>query len=163
MMTEERITKTVKNLIDKDPMPVNPMRIALKEKINVFHVDFEFRNIFGIAKKNKKGVYFYLTANRDRRTQRFILAHLLGHYYLHFFQCKSGQLYCQDHYPPDVISKRESEADWFAYQLLMPDQMVRKFLHQNYSTEQMANVFQVSPQRINARLNQMAKENTETL
>ncbi|WP_100488506.1 ImmA/IrrE family metallo-endopeptidase [Sporolactobacillus pectinivorans] len=163
MLTEERITKKVKNLIEKDPMPVNPMRIALRENINVFHADFEFRNIFAIAKKNKRGVYFYLTANHDQRTQRFILAHLLGHYYLHFSQCKSGQLYCPNRYSSDVLPKKESEADWFAYQLLMPDPMVREFILQNYSVEQMADVFQVSLQRVNVRLNQMAKENSETL
>lgn len=111
MTTEEKITEAVKNLIESDPMPVNPMRIALKENISVFHADFEFRNIFGIAKKNKRGAYLYLTANHDQRAQRFILAHLLGHYYLHFSQCKSGQLYCQNRYLSDVISKRESEAD----------------------------------------------------
>lgn len=36
-------------------------------------------------------------------------------------------------------------------------------MHQNYSAEQMADVFQVSLQRVNVRLNQMAKENSETL
>lgn len=159
MTIDERIQNTVKDLINKDPIPVNPLLMALKENIHVFHADFEFRNLFAIAKKNKKGVYFYPTISGDQRTQRFILAHLLGHYYLHFFQNKNGQFYRQYHYLSDAISKKESEADKFAYQLLMPDQVVRKLIIQNYSAKQMANVFQISSQKVNIRLNQITEGN----
>jgi Zn-dependent peptidase ImmA (M78 family) len=86
----------------------------------------------------------FINASDVRERQRFTIAHELGHYFMHVDKNSD----------PDYVSvsfrldrnPKEREADWFAAELLMPEERVRKEHGGNKATSlsRMARKFDVS-------------------
>lgn len=139
---------------DKKMAPVDPSILVDEAQICVYHADFEFTGICGIVKKDRRGTAFYLRQDEEKMVQRFMLAHMFAHYFLHLQNLKLARIYCQYHHPFDKISERESEADAFALQLLMPEKAMKALEKSHCSAEKIATIFQVPVQNAATRLNQ---------
>ncbi|MCI1882971.1 MAG: ImmA/IrrE family metallo-endopeptidase [Sporolactobacillus sp.] len=100
--------------------PIDPRHIASREGIAIDHADFSFTDLFGIIRKNGHRTIFYLAQGEAPNEERFLIAHMLGHHYLHLGTTQSLRVYCQFHNTQGNHHKREREADLFAGQLLMP-------------------------------------------
>jgi len=101
-------------------------------------------------------------AERSQGRERFTIAHELGHFLLHlgasdssanFFACREKDIHSTS------SSRRqrgkEAEANRFAAELLMPEQLVKKLAHQwKASIPKMSNLFNVSAEAMGIRLTQ---------
>jgi hypothetical protein len=102
-------------------------------------------------------------AERSQGRERFTIAHELGHFLLHsgesisssnFFVCRTKDI----HSASSNQKKRgkESEANRFAAELLMPEQLVEQLASQwKASIPKMANLFDVSAEAMGIRLTQL--------
>lgn len=102
-------------------------------------------------------------AERSQGRERFTIAHELGHFLLHseesisssnFFVCRTKDI----HNAASHQNKRgkESEANRFAAELLMPKQLVEQLAHQwKANIPKMANLFDVSTEAMGIRLTQL--------
>lgn len=102
-------------------------------------------------------------AERSQGRERFTIAHELGHFLLHseesvsssnFFICRTKDV----HRTTSSQNKRgkEVEANRFAAELLMPEQLVEQLAHQwKASIPKMANLFDVSTEAMGIRLTQL--------
>lgn len=90
--------------------------------ILVDHVMEHIQKLIGLLTDKAIGV----NAKRDLQTKRFIIAHEIGHYMLHYNE-NDGVLYARRE---DVKGKdaEENDADYFAACLLMP----QKYFKKNY-------------------------------
>lgn len=93
----------------------------------------------------------YLNPLNSSLRNRFIAAHLLGHYVLHDgnFTEKSYN------FTTKVIDIKEMGANAFALELLMPSKYVRKIVQKYTNFEEICNIFQVSQLAMDIRLRQL--------
>ncbi|BBN97718.1 ImmA/IrrE family metallo-endopeptidase [Sporolactobacillus terrae] len=141
-------------------VPVDPFLIASKAHITVYHTDCEFSDRFGIIRtKNEGQTLFYLASNWDQAHQRFFLAHLLGHYFLHLNQEQHADRYCRIRYNSDPSAgyPEEQEADEFARFLLIPSHALSDCLNQRLSVEEIATHLMVPSAQVKARLNELKR------
>ncbi|MFT8317619.1 MAG: ImmA/IrrE family metallo-endopeptidase [Sporolactobacillus sp.] len=159
MIDEMEVPKS-KTLLTSDDhrFPINPFVIAAKEKINVFHADFSFTDIFGIIKKNQSGTFIYLSRYHEYPLQRFMLAHLLGHYFLHQDRKRPICAYCTNPFLDFQQSEEEREADQFAMQMLLPADKIRKELKIPIQTDRMADLFGVPLTILRQRIEQVKRD-----
>ncbi|MFT8364165.1 MAG: ImmA/IrrE family metallo-endopeptidase [Sporolactobacillus sp.] len=104
----------------------DPFELADKEHISVLSANFSFSSIIGMIKRRQENTMFYLSQYATVGWQRFTLAHMLAHYYLHFSSQKKTSWYCRQHYLSDGVSPEEEEADLFARELLLPVECLKK-------------------------------------
>lgn len=145
----------------EEEMPVDLMKIAKGEKVNVMHADFDYTSIFGVIKKNSDGIFVFLNDGEEHRRERLMLAHILGHYFLHLSAYKEIQFYCDYHYSSDWVNHKESEADEFARQLLMPENKVKSMAARGCSVEEMEDTFQVPAPAMKERFEQVSGRKNE--
>lgn len=84
------------------------------------------------------------------RRQRFTLAHELGHFFLHRWQCQdfTDTVFFRN----DEISPMEAEANQFAAELLMPEEEFKRYLDEVSSkVEDLAEYFGVSALAVRVR------------
>lgn len=147
--------QVLKKYGEEEKMPVDLVKIAGGEKISVMHADFDYTSIFGVIKKNSNGIFIFLNDGEEHDRERMMLAHVLGHYFLHLSAYKEIQFYCDYHYASDFVNHKEAEADQFARQLLMPENKVRSMAARGCSVEEMEDTFQVPATVIKDRLEQI--------
>ncbi|MFT8872611.1 MAG: ImmA/IrrE family metallo-endopeptidase [Sporolactobacillus sp.] len=109
-------------------LTIDPFHISRHEGIEIFHSDFSYSNLLGVVKKKEKSVTFYLNLYAEDVWQRFAVAHMLGHYFYDLASAEDMRLYCRRHLSSDHSNKRESVADQFARQLLLPEKAVKAYL-----------------------------------
>lgn len=89
---------------------------------------------------------------RDRRP-RFTLAHEVGHWICHVVGKQSAPVYCRaEDVDPAADRSLEREANIFAAELLMPEDMIRAAWSRAPRVAAMASAFAVSPQAVQWRL-----------
>ncbi len=81
--------------------------------------------------------------------QRFIIAHIIGHFLL-----GHGEVFCPENIF-DTSSPLEEEANIFAAELLMPRHLFVKKISCNYTIDQLSDLFMVSKEIIKWRLSNL--------
>lgn len=142
-------------------IPVDVEKICKKLSIKVYFADFTKveekaeRRISGLIQKRKENDFIILVNENDMYTyrSRFTIAHELGHYYLHMDNADDKLItsFRMDRSP------RETEANRFAAELLMPEPLVRKEYEKMVIpvSDSLAEKFKVSKQAMRVRLDSL--------
>lgn len=120
--------------------------------IKVYITDLgKFSNtVSGILDREQLPIKIYLNKNHSKTRQAFTLAHELGHHALH----KKGNKYRIDYYDYfNADNAEETEANYFAACLLVPEHKLRQLLRETNDIKAIAEYFGVSTAVINVRLN----------
>lgn len=143
-----------KKYFDEKP-PVNVFDIASKEGISIvyFTPTDDTQEISGLLDKDKKEVYLNVADSAPR--QNFTLAHELAHYFLDHKPDEYG-VYKRNSLYVEKKPEKEQEADFFAAELLMPLELIRKAQKEYDLADQdgpaLAKLFGVSPSAMKYRL-----------
>lgn len=157
-MRDEAAENKAREIIQKygfDQMvPVDLLKIALDNGIEVKNAEFKNSDIAGILyKKNGKTIIFVSSSDPDNR-KRFTVAHELGHYFLH----PSTEDVLQVEYRTNGKNgdpQKEKEANCFAAALLMDEVLVKSLWNDLKSVQSLAEIFKVSFAAMSYRLNNL--------
>lgn len=156
MLTVER-KKEIKELADKTRIenhsgklpPYNPVGIANNLGINVESVKFKTENISAallisnVENKEGKKTEIYVRVADNPLRQNFSVAHELGHYFLHKKSFVDEPEYFWRITPEK--QQEEAEANEFAANLLMPEDIFKKRWEETKSSpEELSDEFLVS-------------------
>lgn len=119
--------------------------------MNVILVTYPLEGVRGFYQYFQRNNIIYLDENLSDQERRFVLAHELGHMMMH----KSSNAIFMDTRTQFNTSKYEQEANLFAMELLLPDQMLNDYMQAGYSAEQLARVTGYCEGMIRLRLNKM--------
>ena len=157
------IRKLAKELLHKSAIKAPPVpidKIAKKEGVEVRYAAFE-EDVSGLIYHEKNDVVIGVNAYHPKARQRFTIAHELGHYLL---EHESDLLVDTNVLFRDSDSKLgvfaiERDANEFAAEILMPQEMIKKELLKNPidiedsdALAELANKFGVSTQALTYRL-----------
>lgn len=104
--------------------------------LNVILVYYPLDGVRGFYQFFQRNNIIYLDERLSDQDKRFVLAHELGHMYLH----KKANAIFMDTRTQFVTSRYEIEADRFAMELLLSDDMIQEYIESGYSMEQIARV-----------------------
>jgi len=133
--------------------------IAKKLKIKIVPFPFSDDGISGVFFKKGKQLLLGVRSDDSEHRKRFTIAHEIGHYILHAEDILHYDK--QEAYPEAVFYRAsgslptsdEREANFFAAEMLMPEESVRKCIDKGMDTvEGLANFFNVSNQAMTIRL-----------
>jgi Zn-dependent peptidase ImmA (M78 family) len=162
--------KLAQSLIEsyKLAVPVNVNSLAERESILIREEALEDYVSGMLVIKDKQSV-IVVNAKHYPNRRRFTIAHELGHYFLHrsfsnvFFD--ESLLFFRDEKSAQGTKTQEIEANTFAAELLMPEQLLRQRLSQEpldalddvekSALEELAAEFQVSSQALTIRLTRL--------
>ena len=137
--------------------PISVVAIANNLGIKVYRTrDFNDR-ISGLIQKDehyggKSGYAIYTNASHPITRRRFTIAHEIGHFVLHHELIGDG-ITDDGLYRSRLKGGLESAANRFAANLLMPKELVWKFIEQGVDTvEELAKKFKVSESAMSIRL-----------
>lgn len=122
----------------------NPFEIV--KGTNVILVRYPLNGIRGFYQYFQRNNIIYLDERLSRRDQALVLAHEMGHMYLH----KRANAIFMDTRTHFNASHYELEANRFAINLLLPDDVLTEY--QEYSTEQISRLTGYSEKLIELRL-----------
>ncbi len=163
---EARATELLKqNGLFKQAVDVEALAAALKIAVQSQHLEDGFSDFFFVKEGNATA---FVNSDHHPNRRRFSLAHEIGHFVLHhqptkklddLFLDKSVALYTRkDHHSNDM----EREANEFAASLLMPRDLLEKYVHKNdldiedeFDVSRLALAFGVSEQALQIRLNRL--------
>lgn len=131
-------------------IPVRIVDIAKKNNLSVYEVDLSDiggTNLSGALKADNGKWVILVNISESIERKRFTIAHELGHFLLH-----AGESFVDDFSSSEVFYRanavdnagKEKEANFFAANILMPEESVRKSWELYGDTEKMAEVFMVS-------------------
>jgi Zn-dependent peptidase ImmA (M78 family) len=135
--------------------PVNLFDIAPNEGIEIiyFTPDDTTKNISGLLDKEKKTIF--LNVHDSAARQNFTLAHELAHYFLDHKPDEYG-VYRRDSLYAESKPEKEQEADYFAAELLMPQELIERAKAQyglsDNDPQALARLFGVSTSAMRYRL-----------
>lgn len=141
--------------------PVNLFEIAASEGIEIvyFRPDNKTKDISGLLDKENKTVILNLDESTGR--QNFTVAHELAHYFLDHAPNEYG-VYRRDSLYADFKPEKEQEADCFAAELLMPEDMIAKVKAKYSLTDEdipaLSKLFGVSPSAMRYRMRDLNHE-----
>jgi Zn-dependent peptidase ImmA (M78 family) len=115
------IKETVMDLTNQH-QSLNPFKIAKNLKINVLllNLHYEIKGFYRYEQRNK---YIVINNNLSEVEQRFVCAHELGHAVLH---PRSNTPFLRDS-TFFSIDRLEVEANTFAVELLLPDDLIKGY------------------------------------
>ena len=134
--------------------------VLLEKDEDGFVIVQEGRNsILGIKTDKLIGV----NANRELKWKRFIIAHELGHYVLHYDKTKHARIFAQREH---VKGKGpiENEADFFAANILMPrdsfiveyEKLEKDKLSTTQKIKELSDVFTVTDLMVSRRIEELS-------
>jgi len=141
--------------------PVNLFEIASAEGIEIiyFKPDETTKDVSGLLDKADHKIFLNVTEPAAR--QNFTLAHELAHYFLKHKPNEYG-VYRRDSLYLDKKPEKEQEADYFAAELLMPEELISKVKKeydlQNEDVVTLAKLFGVSTSAMRYRLKELDHE-----
>lgn len=147
ILTRDEIKGIVEDLklrseiIEKYPYPVEELAKSLGYTSYYFSPSKDTENISGAVNHDKKKIY--INENDPIRRQLFTCAHEIGHIILHKNQGNIVDFRSSFVNPVDNI---ENEADMFAAELLMPEDLFKEKLKEYGSLQIVASFFGVSLQ-----------------
>jgi Zn-dependent peptidase ImmA (M78 family) len=152
--------KELRKQYSLNSIPVDLTDLLEKENIKV--IDKDFSELERKANKPISGILYIdndskliLVNERDNlRRKNFTVAHELGHYFLHYDRSKQDEVFVS--FRGD-INPRETEANKFAAELLLPDDKVKKEYDSVLfpTASYLADKFDVSEQAMSIKLEQM--------
>ncbi len=135
-----------------EDLPVNVEKIATQFDINISTYMLS-QSISGVFFKKENKLFLGVNKNHNKHRQQFTIAHEIGHYILHL---KNEILHYDNHafYRADnVLNSDEVEANYFAAELLMPEELVVKLIDKGInSIQDLAKRFDVSEDAMRYRL-----------
>lgn len=151
---------TTQVLLDNDMLykvPVDVISIAKNYGIKAYSAELN-NEVSGAIKYDDKSKKFEIIVNKNNPgvRQRFTIAHELGHYFLHRDILKNSDIHIDTLYRvvtqmDHQTKEQEKEVDYFAGALLMNRKVIEKLI-ENYSIEEMAQIFDVSYSAMTVRL-----------
>ena len=145
-----------------DKYPIMVIELAKNIGLTVFKATFDRDDVSGMIEA-QEGI-IYVSENDRINRQRFSIAHEIGHYALHYkgnlFEEKDNKQHIsyRDSLSSLGFSIKEIEANFFAANLLMPEDKIKDLHHNGYDINQMANFFGVSSIAIGHRLDFLGYE-----
>jgi len=133
------LAKNKADLIFSQYQTDDPYLIAEQEKIDIIE-----QPLAGRLKELFFGDYIILNSQLSHQQKRHLLAHALGHHFLH----AGNYLFFQQH-RLGQNDKEEKQADEFAAHLLLPDNKLSPIIH--WDNHELADYFQVPPEFIDFR------------
>lgn len=113
----------------------NPFDICTLMNIHVIPWNLH-EEINGFYKYDKRNKYIFINSNLTNNMQRFVCSHELGHAILH---PRSNTPFLRNK-TLFSIDKIEVEANTFAVELLMHDEMVYKYNDTNFSVQEIGGI-----------------------
>lgn len=146
------------------PVRVDKIAEKLKAKLTFEPFDGE-DDISGILYRDEKQTIIGINSSHSNVRQRFTIAHEIGHLVLHegeLFVDQAVRVNFRDKRSSLAVNQQEIEANKFAAELLMPDEMIRhevekrvtkkKGVTESQLLAELARVFDVSEQAMGFRL-----------
>ncbi|PFC88526.1 hypothetical protein CN272_11155 [Bacillus anthracis] len=130
------IKENVLNIIEKYKT-TDPFEIAKQKSITVLYADLG--NTLGFYNTYKRFKFIHINNQIDEITQRFVCAHELGHAVLHP-KANTPFLRNQTFFS---IDRLEIEANTFAVELLLTDEMVSAYEDTRLSIQEVAEIYGV--------------------
>ena len=128
------IKEYVRNIVKKHNT-TNPFEIAKRKNIIVLFEDLG--NTLGFYNTYKRFKFIHINNKIDETTQRFVCAHELGHALLHP-KANTPFLRNKTFFSVDRL---EIEANTFAVELLLPDEMISEYQDTNLSIQEIAEIY----------------------
>lgn len=116
--------------------------------LNVILVHYPLDGVRGFYQYFQRNNIIYLDERLSDPEQRFVLAHELGHMFLH----KKANAIFMDTRTQLNGARYEREADLFAMELLLPDELLSEYMIFNYSVEQLSRITGYSKRLINLKI-----------
>lgn len=110
MCIKEKVSQLVRKYQTRDPF-------EMIKGMNIILVHYPLEGVHGFYQYFQRNNIIYLDERLSESEQRFVLAHELGHMFLH----KSTNAIFMDTRTQFVTDKFEKEANTFAVELLVPD------------------------------------------
>lgn len=110
MCIKEKVSQLVRKYQTRDPF-------EMIKGMNIILVHYPLEGVRGFYQYFQRNNIIYLDERLSESEQRFVLAHELGHMFLH----KSTNAIFMDTRTQFVTDKFEKEANTFAVELLVPD------------------------------------------
>ena len=136
----------------------NPFAIAAGEGIPVTSCP-DFKKLMGMYKVILGRRFIFLNGNLSRREARMVLAHELGHDFLHREMAEGSVV--QDYFIMDMAIKPEYQANLFAAHLLVSSDKLARAYADGADREQAASLFHVTPELIDLKTRILEAENAE--
>ncbi|MBP9690991.1 ImmA/IrrE family metallo-endopeptidase [Candidatus Woesebacteria bacterium] len=132
---QQRIDAMIENLRMKTGLSFpegNLVELAKSLGVEVYESKFiKHDSIDGFLEYPKKSTdtpKIYLNKNRPSERKKFTLAHEIGHYLLHHDTKGKYRIDGMDYSQNDDETREETEANYFAASLLVPEEKLRSFL-----------------------------------
>ena len=136
----------------------NPFVIAAAEGIPVACCP-DFQKLRGMYKVILGHRFIFLNGNLSRREARIVLAHELGHDFLHRELAEGSVV--QDYFIMDMALKPEYQANLFAAHLLISSARLEEAVLDGADREKAAALFRVTPELIDLKMRVLEAEHTQ--
>lgn len=104
--------------------------------LNVILVYYPLDGVRGFYQYFQRNNIIYLDERLSEPDKKFVLAHEMGHMYLH----KKANAIFMDTRTQFCTAKYELEADKFAIELLLPDEQLIEYQEDGFTTEQISRI-----------------------
>jgi Zn-dependent peptidase ImmA (M78 family) len=155
MKKEQKIFKMVESLIKKYDTR-DPFALAKELGVNIIFRD-DFLNLKGMYKVILRNRYIFINSKLPLEMQHLVCAHELGHDLLHRIYLRSSIF--QEFVLYDMKSKPEYEANIFASELLLDDDVVYACFKEGFDVYQVANMLGVDINLLLIKVNELYKRN----
>mgnify|MGYP004535906939 FL=1 len=129
MDIKARVNRLVRFYKTRDPF-------EMIKGMNIILVNYPLEGVRGFYQYFQRNNIIYLDEKLSDSERRFVLAHELGHMILH----KKSNAIFMDTRTQFNTSKYEQEANLFAMELLLPDQILTNYITDGFSVEQISRI-----------------------
>ena len=133
-MPNREYIQTVANKLIKKFDTRDPFQLCQAIGVEVFYADLG--SLKGMYKYQKKNRFAVINENLDPFTKTLVCAHELGHDILH--QNLARKVCLQEFILYDMKSRPEYEANLFASEILLPDDIILNLARDGYDIEQIS-------------------------
>ena len=142
MDVKKQANKIARMFKSRDPLEI-------VRGLNVILVHYPLDGVRGFYQYFQRNNIIYLDERLSDPEQRFVLAHELGHMFLH----KKANAIFMDTRTQLNGARYEREADLFAMELLLPDDLLSEYREMGYSIDQISRVTGYDKRLIKLKLN----------
>ena len=136
----------------------DPFQIAEGLGVTIMFRD-DFKNLKGMYKVILRNRYVFINSNLEPEMQALVCAHELGHDLFHRVFLKSSVF--QEFVLYDTKSKPEYEANIFASELLLDDEVVYSFFKEGYDVYQIATILGIDINLLLIKVHELHKRKVD--
>lgn len=136
----------------------DPFEIAENLGITIMFRE-DFKNLKGMYKVILRNRYIFINSNLEPSMQALVCAHELGHDLLHRVFLKSSVF--QEFVLYDMKSKPEYEANIFASELLLDDEVVYSCFKEGYDVYQVASILGIDINLLLIKVHELTKRKAD--